>query len=67
MVCGLLAAPQWVRNIRLSFAMPKIEKSRYYSGQLIDLYTFNFAYIRTRTYGNDGGDFLVVGPGWNGV
>ena len=46
--------------------MPKIEKSRYYSGQLIDLYTFNFAYIGTRTYGNDGGDFLIVGPGWSG-
>jgi hypothetical protein len=48
-------------------AMPKIEKRRYYSGQLLDLYTFNFAYIGTRTYGNDGGDFLVVGPGWSGV
>lgn len=46
--------------------MPKIEKSRYYSGQLIDLYTFNFAYLGTRTYGNDGGDFLLAGPGWSG-
>jgi len=46
--------------------MPKVEKSRYYSGQLIDLYTFNFAYLGTRSYGNDGGDFLVAGPGWNG-
>jgi hypothetical protein len=46
--------------------MPKIEEGRYYSGQLIDLYTFNFAYIGTRTEGNDGGDFLVVGPGWQG-
>lgn len=46
--------------------MPKIEKARYYSGQLIDLYTFNFAYIGTRTEGNDGGNFLVVGPGWDG-
>ena len=46
--------------------MPKVEENRYYSGQLIDLYTFNFAYIGTRTYGNDGGDFLVAGPGWSG-
>jgi hypothetical protein len=46
--------------------MPQVEKSRYYSGQLIDLYTFNFAYIGTRTHGNDGGDFLVAGPGWSG-
>jgi hypothetical protein len=46
--------------------MPKIEKNRYYSGQLIDLYTYNFAYIGTRSYGNDGGAFLVAGPGWKG-
>jgi len=47
--------------------MPKIEKGRYYTAQLIDLYTFNFAYLGTRAYGNDGGDYLVAGPGWNGV
>jgi len=46
--------------------MPKVDKSRYYSGQLIDLYTFNFAYIGTRAYGNDGDNFLVGGPGWRG-
>jgi hypothetical protein len=46
--------------------MPKIEKERYYTGQLIDLYTFNFAYLGTRSYGNDGGSFLVAGPGWRG-
>jgi hypothetical protein len=46
--------------------MPKVEESRYYSGQLIDLYTFNVAYLGTRSYGNDGGDFLITGPGWSG-
>jgi len=46
--------------------VPPIEKSRYYSIQLIDLYTFNFAYIGSRTTGNDGGSFLVAGPSWNG-
>jgi hypothetical protein len=46
--------------------MPKIEKNRYYTGQLIDLYTFNFAYVGTRSYGNEGGNFLVAGPGWKG-
>jgi hypothetical protein len=35
-------------------AVPPIEKSRYYSVQLVDLYTFNFAYIGSRTTGNDG-------------
>ena len=47
--------------------MPKIEKDRYYSGQLIDLYTFNFAYLGSRTRGNDGGNFLIAGPGWSGA
>jgi hypothetical protein len=47
--------------------MPKIEKDRYYTGQLIDLYTFNFAYLGTRSYGNDGGNFLIAGPDWNGA
>ncbi|MEO6030027.1 MAG: DUF1254 domain-containing protein [Candidatus Binatia bacterium] len=47
--------------------MPKIEKGRYYTGQLIDLYTFNFAYLGTRLFGNAGGKFLVAGPGWKGT
>jgi hypothetical protein len=46
--------------------IPKIEKERYYTGQLIDLYTFNFAYLGTRSFGNDGGNFLIAGPNWNG-
>ena len=33
--------------------VPKIEKERYYSIQLIDAYTFNFDYIGSRTTGND--------------
>ncbi len=47
--------------------MPKIEKNRYYTGQLVDLYTFNFAYLGTRAYGNDGGKFLIAGPNWKGA
>jgi hypothetical protein len=47
--------------------MPQIEKERYYTGQLIDLYTFNFAYLGTRSFGNDGGNFLIAGPNWNGT
>ena len=46
--------------------MPVIEKSRYFSVQLIDAYTFNFAYIGSRTTGNDGGSFLISGPNWKG-
>ena len=43
-----------------------IEKNRYYSIQLIDAYTHNFAYIGSRTTGNDGGSFLIAGPRWKG-
>ena len=46
--------------------VPPIEKDRYFSIQLIDLYTFNFDYIGSRATGNDGGSFLIAGPGWKG-
>ena len=47
-------------------AVPPIEKDRYFSIQLIDLYTHIFDYIGSRTTGNYGGHFLVAGPGWKG-
>jgi hypothetical protein len=43
-----------------------IEKGRYFSVQLIDAYTFNFAYLGSRTTGNEGGSFLIAGPNWKG-
>jgi hypothetical protein len=46
--------------------VPPVEKERYFSIQLIDLYTHNFAYIGSRTTGNGGGHFLIAGPGWQG-
>lgn len=46
--------------------LPAVEKNRYLSAQWVDLQTFNFAYQGTRTTGNDGGDFLVTGPQWQG-
>jgi hypothetical protein len=46
--------------------VPPIEKERYYSIQLIDLYTANFDYIGSRTTGNNGGVFMVAGPNWDG-
>ena len=46
--------------------VPAIEKERYFSIQLIDAYTFTFDYIGSRATGNDGGSFLVAGPGWKG-
>lgn len=46
--------------------LPQIAEERYYSVQLIDLYTQNFAYLGTRSTGNKGGRFMIVGPGWKG-
>jgi hypothetical protein len=46
--------------------VPAIEPERYFSIQLVDAYTHNFDYIGSRATGNDGGSFLVAGPGWKG-
>ena len=46
--------------------VPAIDKSRYYSVQLTDLYTFNYGYIGTRASGTAAGCYMVTGPGWKG-
>jgi hypothetical protein len=46
--------------------LPQIAPDRYYPVQLIDLYTHNFGYLGARAFGNEGGDFLIAGPGWQG-
>ncbi|MGI9626718.1 MAG: DUF1254 domain-containing protein, partial [Longimicrobiales bacterium] len=46
--------------------VPEMEPERFYHFQLIDLYTHNFAYVGTLTTGNDAGQFLLAGPGWDG-
>jgi hypothetical protein len=42
-------------------------EGRYYSVQLVDMFTRNFAYIGTRVTGNDAGSYLIAGPGWQGT
>jgi len=46
--------------------VPAMEPRRYFVLQLMDLYTYNFAYIGSRSTGNGGGRFLVAGPRWQG-
>lgn len=46
--------------------VPPIAGDRYYSLQFIDGYTANFAYVGSRTTGNEGGLYLLAGPGWKG-
>jgi hypothetical protein len=50
----------------LVFAVPAIERGRYYSLQFIDMYTFNFAYVGSRATGNDAASYLLAGPNWRG-
>jgi hypothetical protein len=47
--------------------VPKIDPKRYFVFQLMDLYTYNFAYIGTRATGNGGGNYMITGPGWHGT
>ena len=47
-------------------SVPAVERSRYYAVQLTDANTFNFGYIGSRATGTEAGDYLVVGPDWQG-
>lgn len=55
-----------LRTEPLVLTVPEIEGDRYYSLQFIDLYTFNYAYVGSRTTGNGAGRFLLAGPSWQG-
>src|SRR6266446_6601588 len=48
-------------------SVPAVEKARYYSVMLCDGNTFNYGYIGSRATGSEAGDYLVVGPNWQGV
>jgi hypothetical protein len=58
----------WV-DIRVEpvvYTIPEMAKERFYEVQLVDLFTHNFAYISTIATGNVPGDYLLVGPNWEG-
>jgi hypothetical protein len=55
-----------LRTEPMIFIIPRIDSSRYWSVQLIDLYTHNFDYLGSRTTGNNGGVFMIAGPSWKG-
>jgi hypothetical protein len=48
------------------FCVPKVEKSRYYSVQLTDMYAFNYGYVGSRATGSDAGCYMIAGPDWKG-
>ncbi len=55
-----------LRTEPIVITVPPVENGRYFSVQLIDLYTHNFDYLGSRTTGNDGGSFMIAGPDWQG-
>lgn len=55
-----------LRSEPMIIQVPAIQEKRYYSFQLIDLYTHNFAYIGTRATGFDAGTYMIAGPDWDG-
>jgi hypothetical protein len=55
-----------LRTEPLVLTVPPIEQDRYFSLQFVDGYTYNFAYVGSRTTGNGGGKYLLVGPNWKG-
>lgn len=55
-----------LRTEPLVLTVPPIAQDRYYSLQFIDGYTYNIAYLGSRTSGNGGGKYLLAGPNWQG-
>ncbi|WP_448090588.1 DUF1254 domain-containing protein [Pseudomonas azerbaijanoccidentalis] len=48
-------------------SVPAVDADRYYVHQLVDQYTHNFAYVGVLSTGREAGDYLIVGPGWQGA
>src|SRR6266852_3435682 len=48
-------------------SVPAVDPKRYYSVMLCDGNTYNYGYIGTRATGSEAGDYMVVGPKWQGV
>ena len=55
-----------VRAQPIIITVPQVE-ARYYSVQLVDMFTQNIAYIGTRSTGDGPGSYLVAGPQWQGA
>src|SRR5262245_13089829 len=48
------------------FCNPEVEKGRYFSVQLVDMYTFNYGYMGSRATGNGAACAMITGPSWKG-
>lgn len=54
-----------VREEPVVLSVPAIT-GRYYSFQLVDIYTHNFGYMGTRTTGTGAGSYVIAGPSYDG-
>jgi hypothetical protein len=50
----------------LVLSVPEVEKGRYYSVMLVDMYTCNYGYMGSRATGNGAGSYMIAGPHWKG-
>ncbi len=55
-----------LRSEPVVLGVPAIQKGRYYSIELTDLFKFSFDYIGSRVTGNGAGQYLIAGPNWTG-
>lgn len=55
-----------LRTEPVTITVPRVDKNRYYSVQLIDGNLYNRGYIGSRATGNEAGSYMVVGPDWQG-
>ncbi|MBN7816989.1 DUF1254 domain-containing protein [Algoriphagus pacificus] len=55
-----------IRKEPIVFSVPQVGEDRYYSFQLIDLFTHNFAYIGSLTTGTEPGSYLIALEDWEG-
>jgi hypothetical protein len=47
-------------------SIPAFSRERYHSVMLRDCNFYNYGYIGSRATGNEAGDYMIVGPGWDG-
>ena len=54
-----------LRNGPVVISHPNLDE-RYFTFEIASFTSDNFAYIGTRTTGNEAGEFLIAGPNWDG-
>ena len=55
-----------LRTEPMVLSVGAVPLERYYSFQLIDMYSHNIGYVGSRATGPEAGSYLIAGPRWNG-